>query len=192
MIDETKKLLELIVEKAEKLRGFGFEDHVRKVGLDFYVERQADDSWQIELGFPDEEKRDAFILTFRFFHQVNEPISFHQILLMADDPGLSDHWKEEAARLQGVYFDYLDGHSEYTVNLFEGRPTRGVMLDLGLYGGLAHANNPTKVEQFREWTRDDIRSGLFQQEFARILLRVLQLIYEIAGVSRQELQHDAG
>ncbi|MCH8876574.1 MAG: hypothetical protein IIA89_07090 [Chloroflexi bacterium] len=191
MSKDTKGRLQLIVEKAEKLRRFGLEKHVEEVGLGFHAERQADDSWQIDLGFPDEEKRDAFVLTFRFFHQHNEPISFHQISNLATDPTLSNHWKEEAARLKETYFEYLDGRSEYTVNLFEGQPTRGLMLDLGLYGGLAHANRPEKVQQFREWTRDEVRAGLFEQEFARILVRVLQLIYELAEVSRQELKSDA-
>jgi hypothetical protein len=186
--DETKRLLALIVEKADKLRRFDLEDHVREVGLGFSAQRQEDGSWLLELGLPDEEKRDAFLLTFRFFNQKNERTSFYRVVDLADDPGISDEWRNEVSRLQRAYCDYLDGHSEYTVNLFDGQPTRGEMLDIGLYGGLVHANRPSKVQRYRLWTRDEVRAGLFHQELTRILVRVLQLIYQLAQACRKELQ----
>ena len=192
MNKQTLECLELIVEKAEKLRAFGLESQVREVGLGFSAQRQADDTWQIEFGLPDEEKRDAFVLTFRFFHQANEPTSFHRILDVGNDPDLSDHWRQEAARLRQAWFEYLDGHSDYTVNLFEGQPTRGQMLDIGLYGGLTHANRAQRVDQYREWTRDGVRANLFWQEFTGIMLTLLKLIYELCDLSRLELQQDAG
>lgn len=64
------------------------------------------------------------------------------------------------------------------------------MLDIGLYGGLAHANTPNKVRQYREWTRDDVRAGLFHQEFTRILLVILGMIYRLAEASERELQRE--
>ena len=192
MEKKTRELLELVVEKAEKLRTFNFDSHVHEAGLGFHAERQADGSWTIELGLPDEKERDAFILTFRFFHQQNEATSFNRILDVANDPAISIHWQEEVARLRGLYFDFLDCHSDYTVNLFEGQPTRAQMLDIGLYGGLAHANRPNKVLQYRQWTRDELRAGLFHQEFARILVQVLGLIYQLSPLCSEELERDAG
>lgn len=187
MRDETRQLLHLVVEKADKLKVFGLEDHVREVGLGFSAERQEDGSWLIQLGLPDEEKLDAFVLTFRFFYQRNERTSFHRVADLADDPGLSNEWRNEVSRLRRAYRGFLDGHSEYTVNLFEGQPTREEMLDIGLYGGLAHANQPSKVERYRLWTRDEVRAGLFHQEFARILLGILDLIHQLAAACGKEL-----
>lgn len=189
---KTRERLELFVEKADKLREFGFEHHVRGISLDFHAHRQSDGTWSIELGFPDEKERDAFLLTFRFFHQRNEPISFDRLHNLANDPDLSSHCEDEVTRLRRAYRDYLDGHSEYTVNLFEGQPNRRQMLDVGLYGGLLHANRPKKVQLYKYWTKDSVRAGLFQQEFTKILLRLLDLIYELSDVSRQELQQDTG
>ena len=188
MDNETRDRLELLIEKAEKLKSFGLEDHVREVGLGFSANRQKDGTWVIELGLPDDEKRDAFLLTFRFFHQRNERISFQRLHELAEDPDISDHWRTHAHRLQREYFDYLNDHSDYTANLFEGGPTRDLMLDIGLYGGLIHANRPNKVRQYRQWTRDELQAGLFHQEFTRILLRVLEFIEELAEISRSELQ----
>lgn len=67
-----------------------------------------------------------------------------------------------------------------------------LMRERGSGARLVHSNRPAKAEQFREWTRDSVRAGLFQQEFTTILLRMLDLINEIAEVSRHELEQDSG
>ena len=188
MRKETKYALELIVDKANKLREFGFEQHVQETGLNFHIERNHDDTLTLEFDLPDEKERDAFLLTFRLFYQKNEPISFQNLTNLACDPGLSQRWRNEATRLRQEYYNYLSGYSDYTVELFEGHPTRLQMLVTGLYGGLAHANNPNRVQKFQEWTRDDVRAFLFQQEFARILLNILGLIYQLAEISSEELE----
>ena len=48
-----------------------------------------------------------------------------------------------------------------------------------------------KGEQYDAWTRDEIRVQVLQQEFIRIVLRILPLIYLIADLSEQELSAKA-
>ena len=188
MKPETKEALELIVEKASKINEFGFAEHAREIGLAFRAEKQEDGTFLVEFDLPDEEKRDAFLLTFRMFHQKNEKISFPNLSKLAKDKKLSKKWRKEALRLQKIYKNYLDRYSEYSVKLFDGYPTRREMLQVGLYGGLAHANNPNTVAKYHKWTSNDIRAFVFQQEFSRILVFMRDLINHLGDISSNELQ----
>src|SRR5258705_8964696 len=164
MDKETKRKLELIVEKANKLREFAFEQHVAQIGLNFKGSRQDDGSWLLDFGIPDIKERDAFLLTFRLFYQTNESIWFPNLLELLKEPSLSDEFRTQVAAIHQAYSDYISGYSQYTVNLFEGHPTRKQMIDVGLYGGLAHTNRPERIEQYNIWARDDVRASLFEQE----------------------------
>jgi len=187
MHDETRETLQLIVDKAEKLRGYAFERHVSETGLDFSAKRLADDSWEIDFGQPDEKERDAFLLTFRLFYQRNEPMSFLRLEHLLNDPDLSTEFRSVASQVRASFLGYLQGHSRYTVELFEGQPTRKQMIDVGLYGGIAHANDPVTVGQYRQWTRDGIRAALFHQEFIKFLVVILGMIYALGDAARAEL-----
>ena len=191
MREETRQTLQLIIEKAAKLKAFGFESHVRESGHGFNAERRPEGDWLVEFAIPEEEERDAFLLTFRLFYQRNERISLPNLEALAQDPGLSDEWRREARRTHGAFQQYLDGHSTFSVELFEGHPSRKEMLDAALYGGLAHANNQELIDRFQRWTADEVRAAVFQQEFAKFLVEILVLIDHIARASEQELRKDA-
>jgi hypothetical protein len=80
----------------------------------------------------------------------------------------------------------LRGYSEYTVELFEGYPTRREIIETVLYGQAAHAN-PEKIKWLRQWTADDIRANLLQQEFPGMLVHILGLIKYVGELSEREL-----
>jgi hypothetical protein len=187
MEKETKRLLELIVEKGNKLHEFAFEKHVEEKGLNIKGTRQADDSWLLEFGIPDVKDRDAFLLTFRLFYQENEPISFHKLHIILLDKSLSDGYRNKVAEVQKAFFTYIQDYSPLTVEIFDGRPTRKLMIDVGLYGGLAHTNNPNRVIHFNSWTSEPIHAQLFEQEFTRFLVHILGFIYYLADLTLTEL-----
>lgn len=187
MKDETRQTLMLLVEKANRLKSFKFDEHVRQVGLGFNGTRNDEDEWVIEFGLPDDEKIDSFILTFRFFYQDGETISFSSLGRFLNDPELSPEWKNGVSGARRAYFDYLKGYSEYTVELFEGHPTRHEILDTVLYGQAAHAN-PEKIQRLKQWAADDIRANLLLQEFTGMLVQILGLIKYIGELSERELE----
>jgi len=187
MKNETRQTLMLLVEKANRLKSFKFDEHVRNIGLGFKVTSTGDGKSVIEFGLPDDEKIDSFILTFRFFYQEGESISFSSISRFLNDPELSSEWKNGVSKARKTYFDYLKGYSEYTVELFEGHPTRREILDTVLYGQAAHAN-PEKLQRLRQWTADDIRANLLLQEFTGMLVQILVLIKYIGELSERELE----
>jgi len=186
MKDETKQTLMLLVEKANRLKSFKFDEHVKQVGLGFKGTRNDNDEWVIEFGLPDDEKIDSFILTFRFFYQDGESISFNSLKRFLNDPELSSEWKNGVSKARRAYFDFLKGSSEYTVELFEGHPTRREILDTVLYGQSAHAN-PEMIKRLRGWAVDDIRANLLKQEFTGMLVQILGLIKYIGELSEREL-----
>jgi hypothetical protein len=187
MKNETRVTLQQLVEKAQKLRDFRFDEHVKSVGLKMRGERTENDEWVIDFGLPDVKEQDAFLFTFRMFIQQNESISFPNIHGLLRDNDLSDELREGIKSVRQIYFNYLNSHSDYTVNLFEGHPTRGQMLDTVLYGGLAHGNDAETVQRFKHWSRDDIRANLLMQEFIAMLLQILEFIKFIADLSEKEL-----
>jgi hypothetical protein len=65
------------------------------------------------------------------------------------------------------------------------------MIDVGLYGGLAHANRPDRIEQYHIWASDDIRASLFEQEFTRFSVGILGLIYQMADPSQNKLKQSS-
>ncbi len=186
MKDETRQTLMLLVEKANRLISFKFDEHVKGVGLGFNGTRTDEDEWVIEFGLPDDEKIDSFILTFRFFYQEGESISFSSLSRFLNDPELSSEWKNGVSKARKAFFDYLKGYSEYTVELFDGHPTRHEILDTVLYGRAAHAN-PEKIKRLKQWTADDIRANLLIQEFTGMLVQILVFIKYLGELSEKEL-----
>jgi len=188
MDDKTITALQLIVEKANKLRRFNFEQHDKDTGFRFSIDFEEGERYTITFDLPEEKERDAFILTFRLFFQDNELISFPKINSLSQDPDLSTSWKESMSNIRSNYFGYINGHSRQTVELFEGQPSREEMLRIGLYGGLAHANDPGKIQQYEEWANDNIKASVFEQEFSRILVTILGFIYQLSAITIEELE----
>jgi hypothetical protein len=187
MEKETRNILNHICEKVTLLKSFQFEQHVNEIGLGVRIEVQPDSSYVAEFGLADDKDLHAFIQVFRFFYRGNEPGSIPNLLKISKDPALSDEWKNAAKDIQNRFNSFLEGYSEYTVQLFDGQPSRRKMFYAGLDGGLDHANNPAQVAQFQLWTRDGIRKFLFLQELTRIFLVILGLVYELGEISEREL-----
>ena len=128
----------LIVEKANRLKSFNFSEHVKDVGRGFKAARGEGDEWVIEFGLPDDEKLDSFLLTFRLFYMQGELISFPRLGRLLNDPELSSEWRNGVSAARNAYFEYLKSYSDFTVELFEGRPSRGDILNTVLYAEAAH------------------------------------------------------
>jgi hypothetical protein len=180
----TRQHLKTFLEKADKLKSFAFEAHVKRVGFGWRTYRGEHGGHVVEFDLPDEKERDAFLLTFRLFIQQNEPISFHRLDSIGNDPGISGALKEKLLESRGDFFEYLDGYPAYISDLFGPQPTRGEILKVVLYGHLAHTKDKRR---YKEWARDDIRESILLQAFTQITLVLLFMIYAVAESIRSEL-----
>lgn len=77
--------------------------------------------------------------------------------------------------------EYLD--SPASIKKFDDELlTRRRILDVFVYGGLAHAN-PEKKEVLDKWMESPYVSGFFESEFISILISVLEIIQYVAKLN---------
>jgi hypothetical protein len=74
--DDSIWNLKLVIEKADRLQRRQFTKYLRDGGNIGFCGKQQDNGFVVAYEGPDEEAIDAFLFTFRFFVQNNEPTSF--------------------------------------------------------------------------------------------------------------------
>jgi hypothetical protein len=189
MNETTRQLLKHIVENADLLKKFAFEEHIKKTGLGFRIDRENEETFSVEFGVPDDKELRAVIGILRFFYRGNEPASFTKLHEIAKkDPSLSSDWQKGSKELQEQFASFMDGYSDYSVNLFEGHPSRREMFFTAMDSGFDHFNKSEPIAKRNEWTRDDIRASIFLQEITVIILVIIYMIYRLGEISRHELE----
>lgn len=165
----TKEALELFVEKTNKLKSLSFTTEAQKAKLKVSW-HNATGIMRSELTGPNVEQVDAFILTFRFFIQENEPCSFRWLAKnVLDDPGVSDHWKQEFSKARAGYNQYLDEYPSFPA-IIEGEPllTRREIMEMFVYGDLSHVNKK-KRQELKKRISAFVVSQMYGLEFFQIL-----------------------
>lgn len=191
--ENTRHTLISLIDKANKLKRYGLDRHISATGSGFRMKQVEDESWLFEFDLPEEKELDASLLTLRLFIQQNEAFSFPQLHYLAEDDQLSSSLRSGLATIRSTYFDYLNGHpASIKPGFFEPgeNPTRGEILTVVLYGGLAHTNDHAKRNRFALWSRDEIRANVLLQVFAQIIRSILLLIYQTANLCEQELSQN--
>jgi hypothetical protein len=186
MEKSTRRTLENLVDKANKLKSYGLEKHIRETGFHFYV--RQDDS--VEFDNIEEEKRDASILTLRLFTQPRDPFSPTQLKKIKDDPRLSKGFRDYLEDAIKDYETFLDGYpSSIKPDFFEeGKHfTNKEIYQVVLYGTIAHVDED-KLQKFEHWTRHDVRKGVLHQTFNLIILGLILWIYALAEKCEEELE----
>lgn len=188
MEETTKKTLELLLEKAYKLRFLRFTKFIESSSLSVgYSWQASDQQLRFNWNFPDEEEIEAFILTFRFFVQERESISFRTLNKNhASDPELSDNWKEAFTSARKFFNEYLDAFPRLRVMINGSVPTRRDILFTFLYGELAHAE-PKYRQQYEVWKQSPIALLCLKWEFLNTLCHSLDVIFHVAYFTEQEL-----
>jgi hypothetical protein len=187
--ESTSHVLQDLVEKANKLKRYALEKHILSVGSGFRGHQSDEGSWVFEFDIPDEKELDASLFTLRLFTYQKEAYSLHKIDRLLNDD-LSEGLRTSLSSVRKEYFDLLQNHPVgIEPGFFEPgiHLTNGEIFSVVLNGGLGHTNEPKKREKFQLWTRDGIRANVLLQVFARIVLRILLLIYQMAESCEKEL-----
>jgi hypothetical protein len=188
--ERTYRALQDLVEKANKLKRYGLDKHIAKIGSGFRGQQSEDGSWIFEFDIPDEKELDASLFTLRLFTHQKEAFSFHGLERLLRDDGLSADLRNKLPSLRREYFDFLQAYPQgIEPGFFEPgvHLTNGDLFAVVLNGGMGHTNDPSKRNRFQFWTRDGIRANILLQAFARIVLRVLLFIYRMDDVCEREL-----
>ncbi len=187
MRDETRRALQLYIQRADELEQGGFVKYVReKRPIGINITGQEDGTSVIDAIGPDNEATKAMIATFRPFLQ-QRPISFRSIASLCDDPDLSPDWKAQITSIRTEVNSYLDSAPAIISAPGEPMPTRRTILDTFIYGDILHIDDDKKREIYERWQSQDFYFLLLITEFNSILLNLSRAILRIAKLSKDEL-----
>ncbi|WP_269521314.1 hypothetical protein [Alteromonas sp. BMJM2] len=173
----------LFTTKAKKLLSSSFvKSYQNNSGVDFSWKRGEDLS--IKQRGPDQEQIDAFVLTFRFFIQKNEPISFYSMAEAFKSEFVSDELKEKFSDAKNHLNSYLDSNSMFKIGE---HITRRELLYVFIYGELSHSDRE-KREKYNDWMSNQFLAAFMKNEFTSILFEVLNVISYTGGICEEVLQ----
>jgi len=160
--------------KADKLLHSLFAEFIlERKRFSVKIDAKKGGEVSVTRNLPDQHAIDEFVLTLRFFIQDNETTSFRNISKIYSKIPVSAEFKKEFSDLRRELNEYLDSNTTITIN---GETlTRRKILDVFVYGNLAH-ENPDKKQTFDKWMRYPLLTELLELEFDSILAHVLRII----------------
>ena len=179
--DEINKSLKLFNEKADKLMSLGFTKKIfgEKSGFTFSAKKNGPVVFQ-RYG-PESESIDAFVLTYRFFIQDNEKISFHNMSKIYDESGMTQDKINAFKNIRENINNFLNSNSITKTDTYR------EIQDIFIYGGLSHATE-TKKRIFDSWKRNQLIFKILENEFVFVLATILNAIQVIARLNRSVLK----
>jgi len=186
--------LQLFNEKAKKLEGLSFGRLIRRpdsgVTLSWNL-NEATGKYDLRTEFrgPSAESADAFLLTLRFFIQDNERTSLRNLAAIYESDAIPPEVKARFDDARQKLNEYLDSPPSFEFSGFDGTAplTRRRLLDVYLYGDLAHAN-PDKRLLHETWTQDPGAAAVMRNEFYLILESILRVVSYVRGLNEEVLQ----
>lgn len=182
---EDLKALELFNRKAEILKNSSFMKFLVERGTGITISGGKGKATRAETKWPNDEARDAFILTFRFFIQKKEKSSFKKMAKVYENLPISQEKKESFKDARNKFNDYLDSKSPIT---FRGQGiTYREIIKVFLYGEFAHANEKKK-EIFDQWMSYPLMNVLIYNEFIYILGNVMYIIACVQDLNEEVIK----
>lgn len=175
--------LKLFNEKAEKLFSSRYVKYLqveKKLSVSYsYTSGQAP---TMQRDLPDQDAIDAFVLTFRYFIQNNESISFCNINNLYESIPDALELKKKFIEQRKALNNFLDKQTDTTINGVT--LTNRVILDVFIYGGLAHA---TKKATYDEWKADGHLFLFLELRFCSILEFVFRVINNVFIINKEAM-----
>lgn len=184
MESEIVSSLRLFNEKAEKLLSTQFTYQLPGSKLTVKTFRGGKEI--INRAGPSGFSFDEFILTYRFFIQDNERISFANIASCYSNPSIQKKLQDSFNSGRKILNDFLNG---YALVEFEGkRFTRRELQEIFIYGGYAHANQDKK-ELYDKLMEIPIIKAFCENEFVYILGIILRIIKDVKVINEEAIDH---
>ena len=190
-VDDQIAALCLFNEKVRELLELSFVKAVTDPDAGFSIsgERQADGSFKMSstVRGPSVEAVKAFVLTLRFFIQDNETISLRNISALYDSGNIDPQQRAFFQSGRDAINRMLDSPNFFGFNYNGTTLTNRRVMDVFVYGGLAHAN-PEKYALFKEWMSFPPAAATLQACFNTVLGRILHALAYIEQVNEATLQ----
>lgn len=189
--EETRKSLELFVEKAHEISKFGFAKYISdgtKISLQTTINSNGEEV--IEYIGPEEEAKILFAHASRLFTQDKDKISIRHLGEKLNDPALSLSWKKEIKDIRKHLAAYLSSPVSLPVVYAGEAPiTHGELRDAFLYGDIAHLEERHR-ERLKRWKENNIIFEFYKLEFQLVLYTLLNCIMYISELCSEELRRN--
>lgn len=183
--------LRLFNEKVKELLELSFIKAVAdpNAGFSLNGKQQEDGSFKMRstIRGPSVEAVKAFVLTFRFFIQDNETTSLRNIASLYDSRNIDPQQRAYFQSARNEINKMLDSPNFFNLSYDGVTPTNRQIMDVFVYGGLAHAN-PEKYKTYKDWMSFPPAAVMLQACFNAILGNVLHALAYIEQVNETTLQ----
>jgi hypothetical protein len=184
-IENQIATLKFFNQKAERLfatRYVQFQQERRKLSVN--LSQKRGEALKVTKDLPDQDAIDAFLLTFRFFNQNNEPTSLDNMEKLYETLKIDEKTKNEFKELRQALNNSLDTPDPiFVINGVS--PTFREIMDVFIYGGLAHSNKE-KRKKYEQWQSSPL-FALFEQEFCYTLFGFLSAIKHATIINQQAI-----
>jgi len=170
---EAAAAVELFRQKFGKLQRSSVWQAIQTNQIRFSVSAEIGDPVRLAVEGPSEEAVDAFVLTVRFFLQNNESISISRLVGLLESLPLESDLRARVTEMRTAFNAALDRPCGIQVDSVH--PSNRDVLEIFIYGGLAHANQRKRAE-FEGWSRQPIVFGMMSQVFYSTLVKVLHFL----------------
>ncbi|MHA1302544.1 MAG: hypothetical protein ACTSQE_04775 [Candidatus Heimdallarchaeaceae archaeon] len=189
-IDEID-VLRYFNEKVNKLLQLTFTDFVTSKQVKLKLSAKRGEEVKVEHILPGGESFDAFVLTFRFFIQNNEPISIGNMAELYSRLPISEDLKQKFADARIQYNSFLDRNSPLVFKNpnteEEKRFTYREIMDIFIYGGLAHGKDKKKRELFERIMSKPIFNKFALLSFTNILTNSLTFLNFVKSINEKAI-----
>lgn len=186
MTDETRLQLRAFVERAERVLRSSYVKHVMEQPEPPTITMKTvpDQGFMITNNLPDEEARDALLLTARMFVQNKDSVSFGSMAKLDGDPGLSQEWKDRMNAIRSALNTRLDKPSWFHIDGVH--CTERDIFNTLLYGHFAHSDEKY-VAKYRTWRANPLGYPYIDWQFHMTLLALLRAVNHLLNITVMEL-----
>jgi hypothetical protein len=185
-LDEALYALRMFDYQANELRGSRLLESLRQGKGSHHIQWVRGGEMLVEHDMPHNEEFKAFVLTFRLFLMKNEPMSFRSLRALYPTLAVSEDLKSRALSMCQHVNDYLDANSRLVMN--QEVITHRRALQVALYGGLAHGNDPEAKAMREVWADHPALDVTLKSQFIDILEHLAQVIFALQEVHQRMLR----
>lgn len=180
----TRTTLELFEQKASKLTRSGFMKELMDKPVTVTYQRGENDRFTVTTVFPNDELRDAFVLTFRMLIQDNDSISIRNLSKLTADTGLSARFREIFDEFRTELNRFLEDPGLLAGFTEMGVTTHHNLLRTFVYGDMAHTG---KERTLYLSLNSDHLFPIIELMFIRILGEFMRRVERLLEIVRLEL-----